>query len=323
MKRRTTSLVALLILCLMLLCGCTSSSNPLVQAEATAVPGNPLELHTTSASTSSEFVATLYYRFLDSDMLAAESRTLTVQRDMSSELAVLQALFEGPSADNPELRRLFEDNVTVEDTTSSGDTLFVTLNEKVLDDGIPADWQRNEAWASEAPLRRMLSIKSIVNTITENFAYSHVQIMIARENTSDTRLDRSYFLTGQTGPSDSFIRDESCLLTAYRTASVILQAWQERDYQTLYTFTASYADFEVKPIYESFLDALSDSPALSSFSLSPGNVSENGQQAVLSLSLVLNRAGSSENISSYPLRLVRENGVWKITWYYLRRLMLV
>lgn len=323
MKRRNVSLSLLLILCLMLLCSCTSSSNPLIQAEATAVPGNPLELHTTSANTSSEFTATLYYRFLDSDMLAGESRALTVQRDMSNELAVLQALLEGPSADNPELRRLFEDNVTVEDTTSSGDTLFVTLNEKVLDDGIPSDWQLNEAWVTEAPLRRMLSMQSIANTITENFDYSHVQIMISRENASDSRLDRSFFLTGQTGPSDSFTRDESCLLTAYRTASVILQAWQERDYETLYAFTASYADFEVKPIYESFLEALNGSPALSSFSLSPGNVSEDGQQAVMSLSIDLNRAGQSESITAYPLRLVRENGIWKITWYYLRRLMLI
>ena len=319
-------LLPLCCLCGLLFTACTQASNPLVQAEATPLPGISQTLPAASASesNSSEMEVTLYYRYLDYPFLAAQSRTLSVKRDESPEYAVIQALLEGPSAERIELRRLFGEDVSLRSLRASDDVLFVTLSDALLRDDIPTDWQSQEDWATEAPIQRRLTAQSLVNTITENFSYASVQLMVAREDGSsaDTRLQQSYFLSGGAGPTDPLRRDESLILTAHNTASLIMTAWQERDFETLYAFTATASSQSERPIYESFLTQMDQAPALTEFSVSQGSVSENGGFATLTLSFRLQRDNADSQWEGYPLRLVRENAVWKAPYSALRQMML-
>ncbi|MDD3335652.1 MAG: GerMN domain-containing protein [Eubacteriales bacterium] len=318
---------------LLLLCFCllalvflnACEQNPLTQAEATAVPDVPIALHSASATTTTEIEAVLYFRYLDTEMLAGEKRTLVVPKDESNEMAVLRALLDGPSAERIELRKLLQENVKIVDVTVSEQMLTITLNAAFLEDGIPQDWKTQTDWVTEAPLRRRLTVQSLVNTVTDNFSYEKVQLMIQRSDTAteNLRLNRSYFLNDQTGPTDPQYRDETVLLTPYHTAFLVLKAWKEKDYQTLYNFTASYADYETKPIYESFCKTVDDAPSLTKFSVSPGTVLEDGAHAILSLDLDVLSGGSNLQITAYPIRLVRENGIWKINYSTLQKLLQV
>ena len=81
--------LALLACCLPgLLWGCTMAANPLERARATDVPGLSMELHAASASQDNvdTLRASLYYRFGEEPMLAAEPRVLQVRRDESLRL---------------------------------------------------------------------------------------------------------------------------------------------------------------------------------------------------------------------------------------------
>ncbi|MEG1194168.1 MAG: GerMN domain-containing protein [Clostridia bacterium] len=324
MKR--LKLTLLLSVLMLSLCACsTMHSNPLIKAEATAVPGLSMDLHAASASDTNtdEFVATLYFRYLNQPMLAKESRTLTVKRDESNELALLNALLQGPSAGHMELRRLFPENIQVENVTSKNQVLFVTLSNTLLSNAdLPADWQGQADWATEAPLLRELQMQSIVASVTECFAYTGVQIMIGHNNPKESlRLDNSYFLNELSGLSDPLIRNEALLLTPQNTAACILDAWQKMDLETLYAYVAPFGNGVHRPTMEAFLHMAEAYPAIGDFTCTGGSISQDGSRAVVCASLSLHQNGVTRTITAYPVHLMLDNGIWKISYDSLLSLM--
>ncbi|NLI20647.1 MAG: GerMN domain-containing protein [Clostridiales bacterium] len=320
--RRRGWLAALLTLLLLGVSGCAPQTlNPLVKNEATDVPGLAMNLHPASADETgaAQVKATLYFRYLDEPMLACEDRTLTVPRDESEEYAIVRALLEGPSAGHSELRRLIPADAQVESVTSRDDILFVTFNEGFLADEVPQDWATIDAWREEAPLMRRLTAQSLAASITENFAYTGVQILIHRPGAVQTslRLDSAYFLTGTNGLSEPIPRDESLLLSPINTVETILAAWQLHDLERLYRYLSDAG----KPPFATANEAFAGAPVLEAFTAVGGTVSEDGRSATLSVSMRTLRGSASSQTLHYPVRLERENGVWKITYERLTSLM--
>lgn len=308
-------LLTCLLAGILLLTSCAPQTvNPLVKNEATAVPGLSMQTHAAQPSDGGESYVdvALYFRYLDEPMLAMETRTLTVPRDESLEYAIVSALVDGPNAGHSDLRRLLPANTQVESVAARDDTLFVTLNEGFLEDGVPDNWQDSDTWRSEAPLLRRLIVQSIVASITERFAYTGVQILVHRPNDvqASLRLENAYFLNGSEGLSDPLTRDESLLLTPANTATILLTAWQQQDTQRMYLYLSE----EGKPSYASLAEAIANGAVPTSFTVSGGSVSEDGSTAALTLKLRLLHAGESSAYSALPLHLNRENGIWKITY---------
>lgn len=317
-------LLAGLLLCL---AGCAAMVDPVARVAATDVPGLSMELHAASANESSAdtLQATLYYRFLDQPWLAPESRTLTIRRDESAELAVVNALLGGPSAGNSELKRLFAETVRAQSVRVENNILFVTLNEAFMtDDGIPQDWLTRPEWSTEAPLRRALTVQSLVCTLTECFSYPSVQLMVQQKDGArmSLRLDNGYFLDGRTGPSDPQKREEGYLLTPHNAAAALLDACVKRDLSTLYTFVAARSGGEQKPLFDSFAQAVADANSLLAHAVSAGGVSQDGQSALLTVDLTLSRMDGQYDCTGYPLRLERENGLWKIAYDRLMAMLI-
>lgn len=313
---------SLLVLCLellLLLSSCAAAANPLERAEATPVPGLPLTLHSAKApeSNADKMEITLFYRYQQTNMLASETRIISVPRDESPEMAAVRQLLAGPQASHTELTRLFPHNTSVVNVNASGDTLFITLSEDVLNDGIPQNWNEDPVWRLEAPLKRKLTMQSLAATMTENFSYPYVQLLIAYNQTTDvsTRLDNAYFLDGRAGLSERMTRDEEMLLTMQNTAEALLLAWQLRDFELLYQFT--YAD--ERPAYSEFVHLLENCALLTEYTASAGHTS--GSHATVTLDLTY-RIGDDEcRCPADPLRLVCDDGVWKIRFGELQRLM--
>ena len=284
-----------------LLCSCTRAANPLVQAEATPLPGVEQRLHAATAAedNAASWDVVLYFRYLDYSMLAGESRTLTVRKDESSEAALVRALLAGPSAGEMNLRRALGEDVGLKEVTASGDMLFITLTNSLLRDGIPDGWRSDEFWAEEAPVRRRLAMASIADTVMENLPYTRVQILIDGGESAAIRLDRSYYLTGEQGPADPLSRD----------------AWRSRDFDTIYDFTVA----EDLPVPEQFRAEIDAAPSLSDYTLTAGMV--NGERAALNVDASLLTDGASTALEAWPLTLEKQGGVWKIPLETLRRLM--
>lgn len=321
MKRKGL-LFLLAVALLFLLSACASQTvNPLVKNQATDVPGLSMNLHAASANTDNadQVNVTLYFRYMDEPMLAAESRSLTVKRDESVEFAIVEALTEGPSAGHSELKRLLPAGAQVESVVSRGDILFVTFNEGLLQDDVPDDWATDENWREEAPTLRRLTIQSVAASITESFPYTGIQILVYKQGELQTslRLDNTYFLNGTTGLSEPVARDESAILTPQHTAETILAAWQQRDLERLYGLITETD----KPTFATMTEAFFHLPTLSEYAVSGGSVTADGQAATLSVFLRTLKDGADSDTVNYPMLLTRENGVWKISYARLTALL--
>ncbi len=323
MKRALFFLLCLMML--FLLSSCAMAADPLIRAQATPVPGLPMEAHavTPSQETATQTEVTLFFRYHQSNMLASETRTISVLRNESAELVTIRELLRGPDASHTDLTRLFPHTVSVVNVSPAGDTLFITLNAAFLQDGIPEKWQNDPLWKLEAPLRRKLTLQSLAATVTENFAYPYIQILISEDGYADasTRLDASYFLDGRTGLMERIFRDESCILTLQNTALTILDAWQRHDFDLLYQFTAANPD-QGRPVYQAFVDTLKNCAALEEYAASSGHNVGGSSKATVSLKLTHTANGQTAQLEAYPLRLVSEDGIWKVPFAELQRLML-
>lgn len=321
MKRICFALLGLLSL--FLLSACAAATNPLTKALTTPMPGIPEITHVAEApiDQASQMEITLFFRYQQTGMLAGETRTISIPKDESIEETVIRQLLAGPQASHTDLGRLFPHNTTVIDINVSGDILMVTLNEAMLNDAVPEDWTQDSFWRTEAPLRRKLTIQSLVATVTENFSYPYVQVFIVHDQASNvsTRLESSYFLDGKQTPVEMLCRDESLLMTTQNTGYAILDAWHCRDYELLYQFTQDAP----RPDYQTFVTELDGSDSLVSFSTSAGYSPFGSNKATLVADLVCLSDTREITRPSVPFRLVCEDGIWKIPYAELQRLMLL
>ena len=267
---------------------------------------------------------TLFFRYQQSELLACETRSVSIPKDESPEMTAVRQLLSGPQASNTDLVRLFPHNTAVISVTSTEDTLMVTLSEDLLNDGLPANWMDDPLWKNEAPLRRELTIQSLVATLTENFSYPYVQVFIAPEQTANvsTRLDHSYFLKGKNGPTERMYRNEELLLTMQNTMLTILDAWYRRDYEMLYQFTAIRQPDDARPSYQVFISELDPCASLLSFEASAGHSPAGGRRATLTLNVSCLLKNQEIHHPSIPFHLVLEEGIWKAPYTELRQLML-
>ena len=315
-KRRGMLAVLLAALC-GLLCSCTRAANPLVQAEATPLPGVEQRLHAATAAedNAASWDVVLYFRYLDYSMLAGESRTLTVRKDESSEAALVRALLAGPSAGEMNLRRALGEDVGLKEVTASGDMLFITLTNSLLRDGIPDGWRSDEFWAEGSPCPPPAGHGQHCGHGDGESALHPGADFDRRGESAAIRLDRSYYLTGEQGPADPLSRDESLLLSPYNTAALLMEAWRSRDFDTIYDFTVA----EDLPVPEQFRAEIDAAPSLSDYTLTAGMV--NGERAALNVDASLLTDGASTALEAWPLTLEKQGGVWKIPLETLRRLM--
>ena len=308
---RMLRLLALLGLAL-LLTAC--ASDPL--------PGTPAEenipLPAAENLRAQETLSTLWFRYGDEPFLAPESRQVSPSPLKSYEQALVEALISGPGTAHTELTALFPQGTRVLSTHLQGRILFVTLSREIMDDFAdePDNWQSSKTWAAEVPLRRTLCMQSIAATITENCEVDQVVILVEQTSTAtdSLRLRRQYYRDGSDASAlaDPLTRDESLLLTPRRTAEVILECWQSRDFARLYQYVARTDPANGQPLtaQSAFVAEMNELPHLLDFTLSGGSV-ENGQ-AVFTLTSTLLDGSAPVSLDGAILRLTRENGLWRI-----------
>ncbi len=265
-------------------------------------------------------VITLYFRYGDSKYLVPEQREIQVKRNESLEMAIAAALIQGPAASAVSPSSLFPPGTEVLAAAVQGQTLFITLNEAFL--GRYAD-ESPDASSGDGVLRRRLCLQSLAATLTEAGLCAQVQVLVYRTavQTASMRLQAGFL---DRSNDDTLLppitRDESCLLTPCNTASLILQAWQAQDWQSLYDLTAREGE-SARETEQNAFDAFAAARSLTAFSLSPGTVSFDGQTAVLAVSLTAQDQGVDQKAEVYPLLLLREAGVWKMDYDRLLTMM--
>ncbi len=305
---RKQSFIFVMLLCA-LLSGCARQTSPLSPVLTTdaAIPAV-----NTQAARPETTSATLWFRFTDEPCLAPESRTIETSPTMKYETALLAALVDGPASATDELSGLFPPGTEVLGTYITGRMLFVTLSREIMDaiPGEPANWQSSEAWAREVPLRRALAMQSIAATATENCDVDAVVILVEQSDavTNSLRLRQSYYCDGSDGDAlaDLLYRDEAMLLTPNRAAEIVLQSWHERDFARLYKYVAR----DGRPDEAAFLADMAGLAHLTEVNCSGGSV--DGRKAIFTLNGWYLVNGTEVALENVTLRLIREDGLWRI-----------
>ena len=313
MKKRNC--LALLLLLSLALGGCVMSPPDSLLRSGTE--GQRLISASTAGMGPDETPVALYFRYGESAYLGAEPRQVVVQRNETEGKAVVNALVSGPA--NMALSPLFPPGTEVLSANSEGDILFVTFNEAFLgryaDE--PGDASQGD-WKAEGPLRRQLCLDSLAATLTEAGLCNQVQVLVEQSAGQEVSMRlQAGFLTrgGDASLLPPLTRQESRLLTQHTTADLLLNGWLTQDW-------ALMADLAVNgPGAESAIDAFSSAGALVEYTLSPGTVAYDGQSALLTADLTLRGVGEDIRVTNYPLRLLRENGLWKMDYAALLAMM--
>lgn len=272
--------------------------------------------------------ATLYFRYRTTDLLAREERELTLPQDSTEEMALVQALVEGPDSLSPHLSPLFPPGTQVLHITQGGGTLFVTFNETLMnrypDEPAPQDEGYDLA---EARLRRRLAMAGLVNTLTESGRYSQVQVLVRQENYISTsmRLSSHYYLEEEEGYPPPLVRQEEYVHSPQATAERFMRAWQEGDIARALPLVrgsaSSTAPDQLPGEYE-LLQAVAQAPRMVQYALTPGVVALDGQSAVVSVSYrLLDTDGQERLLYAHPLRLLLREGIFVIPYEAMMRLL--
>jgi len=275
---------------------------------------------------------TLYFRYMQTEYLAQEARVLEVARNETVELAIVRALMAGPGAGSLELTPLFSANdqlIGVRREDDADDMVTVILGERFFDPpaDAPQDWEQYEYWAHEVPRRRRLAIHAVANALTEDGRCSAVRFLISAgpEDTQGARVRNAPFYGGDPEallPPQT--RQEHIVLTPYLALDLALDAWQRKDWLTLYAFLLRGGpDGTVLPSQTDFMARIGEMErSLLFYRLSPGTVSVDGATATLCVTARLMRKdGQAWEIHQVPVAMVRERGSWKLPYDTLLRLM--
>lgn len=274
-----------------------------------------------------EYLATLYFRYADTPYLACETRMITCGSDETLEKALVRALLEGPGALSPALSPLFPEGVSVLSTTTKDDLLFVMFSEELMSRYPDESGAMSAAYQlGEARLRRKLAMDALTATLTGAGLCTRVQVLLWRQTQASTtlRLPSGYLTADEDDtPLDPFTRDESVILTAHNTAVAALKAWLSQDWQTLYGFLSTVdSQGQARPGDQTAYADFALGALLTSFTLSPGETSEDGKSCVLLADLSLRtRDGQDKSLSAQPIHLRRENGLWKMDYTRIIQLM--
>ena len=257
----------------------------------------------------------LYFRYAAEPYLGRESRTVSFDPGTTYENALIRSLLEGPGSVYPHLEPVFPLGTEVLSTQARGDLLFVTFNEKLLN-AYPDEVSLSTPSyrENEGRLKRELAMAALSCTITENTPFAYVQVLVLGDMraTTSMRLSERYYLLDSDVLPPPLSRAENRILTPQSAATLLCNYWLKLDRRGMAMHLRAAGEAADLP------EGL---PLLTSFALTNGTVSPDGQSAIVLADLTLrSNDGNSYARLGWPMRLSYVQGVWLVEQSALRSL---
>lgn len=289
---------AVLLLLCMLLAACSQQPpRALIRNDSENEEESSLRISAEPEDTALlQIPSTLYFRYAGTSLLRQESRQIETLPNVSREKALVEALLEGSA--EPGRSLLFPEKTRVISTQTQGNVLYVTFSEDLYgsyaDDGISIE---------DAILRRRLALAALAATLTENGDFREIQVLVrAEENVgSSMRLTDRFLLEDGSRVLPPLTRDQKYLPSPSACAGRMLAGWARRDTEEMAAFFLSGTR-----------SVPSSLPVLLSWTVYEGTLSPDGSTALVCADLMLrDPAGAELELNACPLRMIREDGVWK------------
>lgn len=266
-------------------------------------------------------LAVLYFRYPDSPYLGYELREIAVPYTDSTEKALVQALLDGPSQTGSLLRPLYPAGTQVLSVLAEGNKLFVTFNEAFLSPMAGEGSLIGESVTQAEITRRQLALSALANTLTQSGIYREVQVLVQSQSktTASLRLSKRYLLEDSDAIPDPLLREEEAIITPGQAAGLWLMAWQGRNQAVL--SRGIKVDLSGTRDEASFPN-LKDLPLLLAFETSQGRIAPGGFAATVTADCTLSNVQGQEHLLlAFPLALVLEDGIWKVSLSSLSNLL--
>lgn len=302
----TACLAAVICMSMVILSGCSNFAASNNESQS-VLDINPLG----EAAVKDSEEVTLYFGYQNAGMLVGETREIEIPVNEKREEAILKELIKGPSVTSSEFTQLINPETQVVNVSDTGDFLFVTLSKEFL---MPVD-NAGEGEQSETAVNP-LAVYSIVNTLVEQGQFSRIQILVDTDGTGNgQRVALSQVgLEGQ-GTLEPLGRNGDIILTPQNTMNQMLSLMEKKDFQGLYSFIAYSDSYQVtKPKLDEFVtNCINSNVALKEFQIIDSNVTASAQNVVIMINYTYDKGDETTERTNIPVRMVRENDVWKIT----------
>lgn len=309
MKRRSRAALALVLAAVL---GLTACAGPPVQnAQPETEQAAALDILPYANGAGSDVRnLTLYFGYGQENCLVPVSRQVEVSADERVEKALIEEMIKGPAqSDSLDLTPLINPETQVVSVSNRSGYLFITLSQEFLNTPveIPQGMEEDASWQEQVNRVRRLSVDALVNAITELGAYTHIYLLVDDGSGQGVRILREqvgYLVNGQL-PLEPMVRNANIILTPYSLVQLVMEAMSARQWQSMSRYVAwdgAAQDLSSKLLQQTVLQ----------YHVDGEHVSEDGQSAVVTLSVTLKNADGVETQTTAPLRCRRVSGVWKL-----------
>ncbi|MHB1315486.1 MAG: GerMN domain-containing protein [Christensenellales bacterium] len=263
-------------------------------------------------------------------MLAPETRTLDIAVSENVEVAILNALIQGPSKDHPELQAAVYPDTRVVGVKDMGEYLEVTLSKEFLYPVTQKD--ASDLTAKEKVELGLLSQKvavfSVVNTLIQYGSASKVHILVDTSGSGIgervTRKQLGMYGEDQDELTEPLVYDTNLMMTPNRVGEMFFNAVCSKNWEEAYSFVARKDQQEEENVKdEEIIKRLSSGTVnILRASLSEANVSSNGQSALLIAEYTYQ--GSNQNSSQnqgFPVQMIQQQEIWKVSYDSFAKLL--
>lgn len=314
---------------LALTAGCDMFSAGLPDPAATlATEEMPLEPESASELRQSY---TLYFPMTSQYALSGESRLLTVDQPGRIEDALIAALLKGPGTSQGSLRAVINTSTKLVSVTESRDNLYVTFSKEFLDPIMPTLDESVTTEKRQEIKNTMLRLAaySVVNTVTELGRYTRVQILIDEDGSGEgkrpTRAEMGFSTADNPDGSqllNPLPRNMDTVYSPTTAAASVLTALLEQDWSGLEGLIA-LSDPQTGQTRGDTATLVAQLTArnasLMSYTVRNCSYASDGQTAIVLADVQL--ASKSSGLTDIPLRFLREDGAWKLTYASLELLL--
>ncbi len=260
-----------------------------------------------------DITATLYYRLANENYLVGIQQSVEVLAGERTEQAIIRTLLTDASQLPSGASRVFF-NVDVSKVALDGDILYVTLSTGFIADSLPEDAEYAAGPDAEQELlyRRMLGVYSIVNSITGYSNGISVQLLIDDGAGGGTRPS-----CGELGllgydedvPVEPLEFVSDVVATPEAVCDALCNRLEAGEYEQSYMLLAAYEqNGEAKPTYAEFARGIQKLGTVTGHS-SVSTVEDDGETAVVSLTIELTRPDGTSARGSLELTLQRNDGI--------------